>query len=160
MASAVTLIDSTPTTHLDVKGVVIEGVIIEPRVIQEKINKFWGVIGESLINGERGGRNIMVPVWIYDDAEESPAFDTARKLADYIDYTLNTTALQKNGTLTVVSESNHSPFLDTTFKGAALSPEHGIKKDFAGTLGGGYFAECMLLFRQLSDGEAEEEEEP
>lgn len=158
MAVAVTLIDATPTTHLSVTGVVVEGVQIEPRDRQFKANKFWGVVGESQIDGKVGGRNIILPVLIYDDAAESPVFETARLLADYIDYTLNTVARGKVGTLTWISEADHSPLEDCVFEGAMLT--EGPKHDEAGTLGGGYFAMCLLAFRELGIAPPPEPEEP
>lgn len=151
MASAVTLTQTTTGDLINVKGVVLEGVTIEPRPLQHRTTKYWGVHGESRINGGRGGRQISIPLLIYDATD----FDTARKLADYIDYTLNTTGLEKNGTLDIVSEADHSKFTDCTFEGAMLSPGDSIKHDEAGTLGGGYFALCLLQFRQLTDGAAE-----
>lgn len=156
MASAVTLTDASPGDLLDIKGVALEGVVIEPRAFQQRTNKFWGVDGESRIYGGRGGRAIQIPVIIYDATD----FDTARKLADYIDYDLNTDGIGLNGTLEWVSPADHSPFLDCSFEGALMSPGDSIKLDEAGTLGGGYFAICLLLFRQLSDGEPEPPEEP
>jgi hypothetical protein len=145
-----------------VPGLVLEGVVIEPRPIQERTTKFWGVSGESRIFGEAGGRAIQVPVLVFDNAEEDPLFDTARKLANYIDYELNGTAQGRRGTLRIVSESNRSPYGDTMFEGAVLDPGEGIKPDLVGNLGGvgRWFAPCLLLFRQLGVGSPETEGPP
>ena len=155
MASAVTLTNATPGDLIDVKGVVLEGVDIQPRTQQTKITKFWGVNGESEIWGGHGGRDITIPVIIYDDAEEDADFETARALADYLDYTLSTTALGANGTLDIVSAADHSAFTDCTFRGVQFMPGETIKQDVAGTLGGGYYALCLLFVRQLASGAAE-----
>lgn len=156
MASAVTLTNATLGDLIDVKGVTLDGVVIEPRMFQQRTNKFWGVDGESRIYGGRGGRAIQIPVLIYDATD----FDTARKLSDYIDFTLNTDSIGLNGTLAWESPADHSPYADCSFEGALLSPSDPAKLDDAGTLGGEYFAICLLLFRQLSDGEPEPPEEP
>ena len=146
MATAVKLVENggIPTTHLDVKGLVLEGLDIQQRLLQEKLTKFWGVDNESRIHGGIGGREFTVPVLIYDATD----FDTARKLSDYIDVELNTTQKGLGGTLTITSESDHAPFDDCRFGGATLV--EGAKKDTAGTLGGGYWAICLLFFRQMS----------
>lgn len=157
MGVVVTLTASSPGDLLSIKGLV-ERIIIEPRQLQEVTRKFWGVLGESRISGKAGGRTIMAQVTIFDDATEGPLFGTARALADYIDYTLNTDAIDSNGTLTLVSESDHSPFADCTFKGAAIDPDAPPMHDECGTMGGGYFATVMLEFRQHSMGAAEEED--
>ena len=152
--------EEDPGDLIAIKGMVLEGVTIEQRSFKQKTNSFWGVSGESRIYGGTGGRSIQIPVLIYDDSEGTPDFDTARKLADYIDYTLNTDGIGKNGILKWISESDHSEHVDCSFEGAMLSPGDSPKKDEAGTLGGGYFAMVLLLFRQLSNGAPEVEEEP
>lgn len=144
MAAVVTLIDDVPTTLISVKGIVLDGIVIEPRQLQRKVTKFWGVNNESHIYGGAGGRSITVPIIIYDVTD----FNTARKVADYVNETLNGTALGEHGTLTVTSLSNHAAFADCTFDGFSLL--EGPKHDDAGTLGGGYFAIGQLLFRQMS----------
>lgn len=154
MPTAVSLIEDpggTPTTHLDVRGIVLEGILVAPRSIQEKLTKFWGVDNESYIFGGRGGRDIHVPVLIYDndtEDEDYPRFDTSQKLADYIAGTLNGSKMGFDGQLTITSQSNYSPFDDCRFGGAALVD--GPKHDDAGLLGGQYWAICVLMFRQLS----------
>ena len=153
MASAITLTATTTGDQMDVPGVVVDRVIIEPRAVQQRTTQFWGVNGESSIHGGIGGRNIYVPVLVYD-AED---FDTARKLADYLEYTINTTAVGKHGKLKFVSESDHSEFADCRFDGAIVDPSDDVKLGVAGTLGGGYFALCIFQFRQLSEGAPEEE---
>lgn len=129
------------------KGVAIEGLNIDPRGMHVRDTKFWGINGVSRIEGGYGSRRIMVPVIIYDSANVD--FDTAEKLADYIDTTLNTTRHGDNGTLEIHSEADHDPFLDCSFEGFEL--REGPKKDFAGTLGGGYFAIGIMHFIQLSN---------
>lgn len=150
MATAVRLFTpGTPDTDLIVvKGMVLEGLRIDPRVLQRKVNKFWGVDGESHIWGGKGGREITIPVIIYDDAEVSPAYDSANDLADFIDDDLNGSKLGLTGSLEITSPSDHSDFVDVTFNGAVLLD--GPKQDVAGTVGGDYWAICMLLFRQMS----------
>jgi hypothetical protein len=150
MAIVLTLIEDptgTPVNHIQAKGLVTR-IEIGERALAEKITKFWGVDGESRIAGGYGGRDIQVEMTIYDDAEEDEDFDTARKLADYLDVTLNTTKKGESGQLTITSESNHAPFDDCRFGGCALL--EGPKLDVAGMLGGGYWADVVLMFRQLS----------
>lgn len=140
MATAVTF-DAT-----DIPGMVLQGVSISARQVQHLTRKYWGLAGESRINGERGGRTIRVPILIYDDAANT--FDTPRKLSDYVEITLGD--LQgSEGDLTLVSESDHDTFTDCVFEGFWLSPA-GINKDHAGTLGGNHFCQGMLVFRQVS----------
>lgn len=126
------------------KGVALEGLQIAPRLLQFRDTKFWGTLGVSRIYGGYGQRPITVPVMIYDATD----FNTAEKLADYIDQTLNNSRVGTNGSLEIHSESDHDPFLDCTFEGFTLL--EGPKKDDAGTLGGGYFAIGLMHFNQLS----------
>jgi hypothetical protein len=150
-AHAVTLTVTTTGDQLDVPGVISGDVVIEPRRCKVKRTTFFGVHGETEITGGRSGRAIHIPVLIQD----ASAFDTARKLADFIDYTVGTTALQKNGTLDFVSASDHSKFLNCTFDGVEFEPGHSVKQDIGGTAGGGWIAYCILHFYQLTDGAAE-----
>src|SRR4051812_1827199 len=131
MPTAFTFADST------IPGVALEGMRISARQLQFHDRKFWGVAGVSRIYGNFGLRTIEVPVLIYNTSGE-PDISTARKLSDYIDYTINTTLVGHNGTLLITSESNHSSFVDVSFEGADLF--EGPKHDEAGTLGGGYWA--------------------
>lgn len=153
MATAVTLSNAAPGDLINVKGVVCGDVLIEPRKVVAKRTHRWGPHGESEIIGGHGGRSIHIPVLIYDDDLEEPQFTTARKLSDFIDYTLNTNSLQLNGTLKFFSESDHSEFLNCTFDGAEFLPGGSVHHDVAGIQGGGYIAVCLLHFRQLTDGE-------
>jgi hypothetical protein len=145
MATAVKLTPAgggNPT--IDVKGVALEGLEISPRLLKVMDRDFWGVSGTSRIFGGYGKRTITVPVLVYD----ATLYDTAEKLADYIDTELNTTHKGATGTAEVTSESDHDAFTDCSFEGAQLL--EGPKKDFAGTLGGGYWAIVVLQFTQLS----------
>lgn len=128
------------------KGVAIEGLQIDPRTLQVRDTKFWGIDGVSRIEGGYGARRIVVPVIIYDSANVD--FNTAEKLSDYIDTTLNTTRVGTNGSLEIHSESDHDPFLDCTFEG--FMPIDGPKLDVAGTLGGGFFVFGLMHFIQLT----------
>ena len=148
--TAVQLTNASPGDILDIP-VIVTDINIEQRPVQRRVTKFFGVDGESVIKGGKGGRNIAVRMLIYDQSG-SPAFNTSRKLADFLDYTVGTDALEKNGTLTLVSDSDHSPFADTTFDGMQVLD--GPKPDAAGTLGGNYWAEVLLVFRQLTNGAA------
>lgn len=150
-AHAVTLTTTTLGDLIDVPGRIAGDVVIEPRRVKVKRTTFFGVNGESEIIGGRSGRAIHIPVLIQD----ASAFDTARKLADFIDYDLATEALQLNGTLDFVSESDHSKFLNCTFDGVEFEPGHSVKQDIGGTAGGGWIAYCLLHFYQLTDGAAE-----
>lgn len=150
-AHAVTLTQTTTGDLLDIPGVLAGDVVIEPRRVTVKVTSYFGVDGESEITGGRGGRGIHIPVLIQD----ASAFDTARKLADFIDYTVGTTALLKNGTLDFVSASDHSKFLNCTFRGVEFESGHSVKQDIGGTAGGGWIAYCILHFYQLTDGAAE-----
>ena len=132
-------------TILSIPGIVPEGFVIPPMEYQQSTTKFWGVLGESRINGYAAGRTLSVPIIIYDSVTAA-TFDTALKLATYVHDTLNTDQVGLNGGVTVTSESAHPQFLDCTFEGCILL--RGIKKDFAGSLGGNYFAYCRLIFRQ------------
>ena len=154
MATAVTFGETV------IPGMVLEGVVIPPWELLAREFKFWGVAGGSEISGNHGPRDIYVPLLIYDDAEEDPEFETAAELAAYILDDLNTDLVEVNHDLTITSLSGYPVLTDCVFKGFAIDPQHGIKHDDAGTLGGGYFAKGMLLFRQFSTTAVDEEEEP
>ena len=128
------------------KGVALEGLEMQPRLLQFHDRKFWGINGISRIYGGYGPRPITVPVIIYDSANVD--FNTAEKLSDYIDQTLNNTRVGSNGTLEIHSESDHDPLTDCTFQGAMIL--EGPKLDTAGSLGGGYWAIVLMNFLQLS----------
>lgn len=149
--TAVQLTNATPGDLLDIPGMVVD-IAVETRPIQRRVNKFFGVDGESIITGGSGGRQITVRMVVYDTSA-TPLFDTARKLSDFLDYDVATEGLEQKGTLTLVSESDHSPFADTVFDGMQIID--GPKPDSAGTVGGDYWAEVLLSFRQLSNGAAE-----
>lgn len=127
-----------------VKGVTLDGCQFGERALQFHDRKFWGVTGVSRIYGQYGQRTLQIPVLLYDVTD----FDTARKVADYVDVTLNNTIVGQNGTLAITSESDHASFADCTFEGARIL--EGPKKDEGGTLGGKYFAVILLQFTQLS----------
>jgi hypothetical protein len=148
MATAVSLIfdpGGTPVNHIVAKGLATR-ITIEPRAVLRKVTQFFGVDAESHIFGGRGGRPILVQVQLYDTANID--FDTPLKLSTYVDNTLNGTAVGKTGQLTITSESNHPPLDDVTYSGAMLL--EGPKPDLVGSLGGGYWADVVLIFRQMS----------
>lgn len=149
--TAVQLTNATAGDLLDVPGLVT-AIRVEPRPIQRRISKFFGVDGESIINGGSGGRDIVVQVLIYDTSVAN-IFSTARKLSDWLDYTAGTAALESYGTLDITSESDHSKFTGCVFNG--LEVLEGPKPDLAGTLSGDYWADVLLMFRQLVNGAAE-----
>lgn len=133
----------TAIRHIEtVPGVALAGFAVPPRELQQRTTKFWGVKGESVILGATGGRDLNVPVIIYDEGR----FTTARALSNYLDTNLQN-MIGKTRRLTVESLSDHPGFLDCTFIGFTLGPE-GIKKDVAGTLGGSFFCLGVLAFRQ------------
>jgi hypothetical protein len=147
MATAVLFKESAGgATIFTIKGLVLEGFQISPRLLQNHDRKFWGVAGVSRIFGEAGQREIIAPVLIYDSANVD--FNTAEKLSDFIDETLNTTHTGKNGWAEFTSEADHDPYTDITFEGAMLL--EGPKLDVIGNLGGGYWAVCLFQFTQLS----------
>jgi hypothetical protein len=145
MATAVRLlieegVDPDPDTELVIPGVVLAGFALPPRELQHKTTKFWGLEGESRINGRVGGRTLRVPVIVYDD------YSSAASLASFI---AGMTSYQGElGTLTITSDSDYPDFADCVFEGFFLAGE-GIKPDLAGTLGGGYFCLGEAIFRQL-----------
>ena len=131
------------TPQLVIPGMVLEGFVLPMREPQSMTTKFWGLRGESRINGKPGGRSLDIPVLLYD-----PSLSTKAALATYIDDTLNVNQIEKIGALTIHSQSDYSAFADCTFEGCVLLG--GIKIDYAGSLGGGPFAMCRFLFRQHS----------
>lgn len=143
MATAVK--HTSPTPPLEIPGIVLEGFVIPPLEVQQVTTKFWGVVGESRIRGKTGGRTLSIPIIIYDDVTPT-TFDTALKLSVYIETTLNRNQVGELGQVEITSESNHAPFTKCTFEGFLLT--NGIKKDYAGSLGGNYFAHGRLIFRQ------------
>ena len=141
MATAVTF------GTVEIPGMVLKGVSLPPRQVQNKTRKYWGLNGESRINGGTGGRTIRLPILLYDDETDPEPFDTARKLSDYIKTTLGDLQGTEE-TMSFVSESDHDEFASCVFEGFELSSD-GVVKDYAGTLGGGFFAMGTLVFRQL-----------
>jgi len=132
---------------LVVPGIVLDGMAITPRELQEMTTKFWGVNGESRIFGDTGGRTLDIPVLIYDEDELDPKFTTKQELSEYLDETLNQDHIGATAALTIHSQSQHGDFSECTFDGLILLPG-GIKIDHAGSLGGGPFAICRFIFRQ------------
>lgn len=111
------------------------------RELQQVTTKFWGVNGESRINGGTAGRFIEVPVIVYGDQ-----FNTRAKLAKWFD-DLNVYQ-GRNTTLQIFSEVDRPPLRDCTFEGAIMTGDP--KMDEAGSLGGGAWVVIRFLFRQHS----------
>lgn len=139
MAAALT---HASTPQLVIPGVVLEGFVLPMREPNSMTTKFWGLRGESRINGKPGGRLLDIPLLLHDVS----AFASKTALANYIDDTLNVDQVEKLGDLTIHSESSYPTFNDCTFEGCLLIG--GIKTDEAGTLGGSPFAFCRMIFRQ------------
>lgn len=140
----------------EIPGLVLEGLEIPPFGLTAREFKYWGVSGASEIYGGHGSRPIVVPILLFDDAEETEWTDV-EDLAAYIHDDLNTQLIETNHDLTITSESGHPVFADCVFKGFALHPGDGVKMDLGGALGGGPFAVGLLLFKQLSTTLVDEE---
>ena len=143
MPNAITF-SISPTPEI-IPGVAIEGLILPPRELQVRTTKFWGVTGESRIQGKTGGRQLDIPVLLYDDSG-TPKFTTKAELATYIDDDLNQQLVGQTASMTVHSESNYPAFTNCTFDGIVILG--GIKTDHAGSLGGGPFALGRVIVRQ------------
>lgn len=127
---------------IEVPGMVLEGVFVAPRELKQLTSRFWGVKGESRIYGGTSGRNIVLPVLIYDASR----FSTAARLSSFIEKDLNQDAVQKRATLQVFSPASRPPYPDTSFEGAVEL--RAPMRDEAGSLGGGFFALVRLQYRQ------------
>jgi hypothetical protein len=109
------------------------------RELQQATTKFWGVRGESRINGGTAGRFIEIPVLVY-----GAQFNTQAKLSQWFDDLWQYQG--KNATLQITSEADRPPLRDCTFDSALM--DSAPKLDVAGSLGGGAFATIRFLFRQ------------
>lgn len=109
------------------------------RELQQVTTKFWGVVGESRINGRTGGRFVEVPVLVYGDQ-----FNTQAKLASWFDSLYQYQG--RVGTLQITSDVNRPALKDCSFDSAVMVTDPKI--DEAGSLGGGAFAVIRFLFRQ------------
>lgn len=112
-----------------------------PRELQVMTTKFWGVRGESRIDGRAAGRQIEIPVLVYDDS-----MPTRQKLSLWLDKDVDQDWKGQTTTLVVNSAAGRPSFPDTTFDGAIILQEPKI--DEAGTLGGIAFAVVQFVFRQ------------
>jgi len=143
---------------LEIPGVVLDrgqespGVVIGPRDLQQRTTQFWGVRGESRINGYPKGRNIAVTVLVYEEDD----FETRAELSTYLAQTINTDHLGEAGTVTITSESGWPTFENCIFEGAQVL--QGPKLDVASIIGGGAWAIVLFTFRQLSATETPPEE--
>lgn len=143
-----------------IPGVVLEGAEFAERQAQFHDRKFWGVGGVSSIYGGRAQQDIVLPVLIYETSD-TPLFATAISLSQFVHGALNIDRIGDHGSLTVISESRpgvlavpsgdyvgYNYYPDTRFDGARVID--GPKKDFAGTLGGNYWAIVAMKFTVLS----------
>src|ERR1051326_8279164 len=99
----------------------------EARATQLKRTHFFGVNGESEIVGRTGGRQIIVPYWIFD---ANGRFPNIRTLEGFIDGTLNGTLALTNGALVIDPTDINAPvFREVTFEGCHVRDEPGIVLD-------------------------------
>lgn len=124
----------------DVEGIVLP-LQMPTRELQQVTTKFWGIRGESRINGGTAGRFIEVPIVVY-----ATRFNTQQKLSAWFD-DLNQYQ-GRTSTLQIFSEADRPAMRDCTFDGALM--ETAPKMDIAGSLGGGAWMIARFLFRQHS----------
>lgn len=125
---------------IEIPGLVLPWVVTS-REIQQMTTKFWGVKGESRINGDTAGRTLEIPVLVYHESR----FNTQEKLSRFLDRDVQN-QIGETATLVVTSEAGRPPFNYCTFDGAMTID--GPKLDVAGTLGGGAWAIVVFNFRQ------------
>lgn len=125
---------------IEIPGVVLPWVV-PTRELQSMTTKFWGVKGESRIDGNTAGRTLEIPVIVY----HATRFNTQAKLSQFLDRDVQNMVGELT-TLVVTSESDRPPFNYCSFEGALTLD--GPKLDFAGTLGGGAWAHVLFVFRQ------------
>lgn len=126
---------------IEIPGIVLPWTV-PPRELQQMTTKFWGVRGESRINGDMAGRTLEIPVLVYDETR----FNTQAKLSHYLDRDVGQNLVGETATLVIESEADRPPYNDCTFEGPVILD--GPKLDFAGTLGGGAWAMVLFFFRQ------------
>lgn len=126
---------------IEIPGIVLEWQVM-PREVQQMTTKFWGLKGESRIFGGSAGRNLEIPVLVYDEDR----FTTRQALSRFLDRDISTDLVGDEATLTVESEADRPPYANCSFEG--MVNIEGPKIDEAGTLGGGAWAICIFLFRQ------------
>jgi hypothetical protein len=121
----------------------IQGIVLsweEPsRETHEMTTKFFGVRGESRIDGSPAGRSLEIPVLVY-----SSPFNTQAKLSNYLrelDLALRGFA----ATLVVSSSVARPAYPECSFDGFRIVEEP--KMDVVGSLGGGAFAVVLFYFR-------------
>lgn len=117
--------------------------VVPPREVQQMTTKFWGVVGESRIEGKTAGRTLEIPVLVYD---EDGALNTRQKLSRFLDDDCGRILQGQTATLVVESEADRPAFNHATFDGLVIL--EGPKLDVVGNLGGGAWAGCVFLFRQ------------
>lgn len=117
--------------------------IVPPREVHQMTTKFWGVVGESRIDGKPAGRTLEIPVLVYD---EGGALNTQQKLARFLDDDCGRILQGQTTTLVVESEAARPSFQHSTFEGVLVLD--GPKIDVVGNLGGGAWAQCVFIFRQ------------
>lgn len=127
---------------ITIPGVVLPWVL-PSREPQIATTKFWGLKGESAIFGQNAGRTLDIPVVVYDAGQ----FPGRSQLATWLNTVVGDAEIGKVATLTVESDAGHPPFEQCRFEGVLVM--EGPKIDEVGNLGGGAFAICRFVYRQL-----------
>jgi hypothetical protein len=134
---------------ITIAGETISGIWEAPRVARPRIqvtrSKFFGVLGESEIHGRGGGREIEIPIYMFDH------YASAQAVMDRIAQLEAQASLGLHGTLTM-SGAVPRTYQDVTFEGFEEDPAIGILEDVAGTLDGGWFVKGTLYFYDLRTG--------
>jgi len=125
-----------------IKGTVMQHAI-PPRTLQNKRTQFFGVNGVSRIFGGFGSRPLQIPVLLHD-----PSFDTAQKLADYVENWLNEFNRGFADVLVIDTLAGRRQYDETALDGVTIQPP-GIITDTAQSFGTGYIAQVLFEFTQL-----------
>lgn len=111
--------------------------------LQRKTVKFWGLIGEGELVGQRGGRWIDVFIWLHGNYTSAAALTRELESLDRM--------VGRHGDL-VITGSYSRRFRNCTFDGFTPAGERGGPiRDVAGTLDGGWWTAGNLRWRQLRD---------
>lgn len=116
---------------------------MSPRVLQSQRTKFFGVHGISEITGGKGERQIVVNHTLFDGYSTPLLCTNAIEIIDSMTGT--------NGPLIFNTPTAQWTIYDCTYDGHELIQLPIL--DVAGTLDGGYWAELVMYFTQLSTAE-------
>jgi hypothetical protein len=116
---------------------------MSPRVLQSQRTKFFGVHGVSEITGGQAERQIIVQHWLFNEYSTPLLCTNAIEEIDNL--------VGRNGPLIFNTATAQWSIYDCTYDGHELIQLPML--DVAGTMDGGYWAELMMYFTQLSTAE-------